>query len=42
LRAEADYEEVPDFTTVFKQMQIAAENIITNGVQFVDHMAKLR
>ena len=42
LRNEADYEEIPDFPTIFKRMQAAAETLIEKGPQNPDHMGQLR
>ena len=42
LRVEADYEEVPEFPTIFKKMQNAAENLIEKGLQIPDHMGQLK
>ena len=42
LRVEADYEEVPEFPTIFKKMQNAAETLIEKGLQTPDHLGQLR
>jgi hypothetical protein len=42
LRVEADYEEVPEFPTIFKKMQNAAEILIEKGIETPDWMGQLR